>query len=129
MKRYKILLVDDDPNMHRLVKFYLSEKEYNLECVTNGRSAHQKLQKAKFNLMISDIMMPVMDGITLISKIRAEGIDIPIIVTSAHNQENIASAAIEAGADKILEKPFSKEKLNAIIRDFITKNLQLNTAL
>lgn len=127
MEQYKILVIDDDPNLHRLIQFYLTDEKYSLDFAGNGRSAMHKMKDNSYHLIISDLMMPGMDGITFINKLRAKGDETPIVVTSAYSQDKIACDATEAGADKILEKPFTKEKLAELVQQILQQNYDISS--
>ena len=74
-KSVRLLLVDDDPNMQRMVALFLNKKNYDLEIAVNGRKALEMLDSNKYNLIISDMQMPLMDGAELLQKIGRVGID------------------------------------------------------
>lgn len=110
-KLKKILVVDDDPNMHRLIELYLNSEQYKITSVSSGRMALHKLKEAEFDLIISDIQMPQMDGIRMTEEIRKKNKDIPIIVISAFGKNSHSTQAREAGANLVIEKPFEQETL------------------
>lgn len=111
-----ILAVDDDPNMHRLLKLYLRAEVFSVTTVSSGRMALHKLDTERFELIVSDIQMPQMDGIALVKEIRARKNAIPIIIISAFGTQAQAQKALDAGANVVVEKPFEQEKLVKIIR-------------
>jgi CheY-like chemotaxis protein len=118
----KILYVDDDPYMQRLMQLYLCDEAITLEFAGNGRIALFKLQKSIFDLVISDLQMPEMDGICLIREIRKRQITLPVVVLSAFGMESMVTDALSAGADKILQKPFDAITLISAINDFVPLN-------
>ena len=79
-KSVRLLLVDDDPNMQRMVALFLNKKNYNLEIAGNGRKALDLLDKNKYELIISDMQMPLMDGLELLQNIQAKEIKTPVIL-------------------------------------------------
>jgi CheY-like chemotaxis protein len=105
--------------MHRLIQFCLADEKFTLDFATNGRLAMHKMKKSSYHLIISDLMMPGMDGISFIKKIRSKGDDTPIVVTSAYNQDKITNDATKAGANNILEKPFNKEQLSQLVHNIL----------
>ena len=107
----RILAVDDDPNMHRLYELYLSLNVFDITCVSTARSALQKLGSDKYDLVITDIQMPQMDGITFIKEIRKSKNNIPTIIISASGAHTVASQASTSGANMVLDKPFEQEEL------------------
>lgn len=119
MNALKILFVDDDPHMQRLVQLYLSEENISLEFAGNGRVALHKLQGSQFDVIISDLQMPEMDGITLIRELRARQISAPLIVLSAYGLASMVSQAMDAGAARVLQKPFDSITLISAINEII----------
>lgn len=107
----RILAVDDDPNMRRLYELYLNLKVFDITSVSSARLALQKLKTEQFDVLITDVQMPQMDGISLIKKIRKEKNKIPAIIISASDTNEIRTSARSSGANLILEKPFEQEAL------------------
>lgn len=110
----KILIVEDDPVYRRLLESFLSGWGHAVQLAVNGREAWEILQKPDApNLVISDWMMPEMDGLELCRRIRATGKSgyiYFIILTAKEKKEDIVKG-LEAGADDLLVKPFSHEEL------------------
>lgn len=117
-----VLAVDDDPNMHRLVQLYLKQENIVVTAVSSGRMALHKLDSDKFDLVISDIQMPQMDGIALVQKIRNRKNTVPVIIISAFGTQSQAKKALEAGANSVLEKPFEQEQLINTIKQQLNGN-------
>lgn len=111
----KILIVDDDPQMHRLISLFLQNKPYHLDKASNGRIALSKIASEEYDLIISDLQMPETDGIELIKQIRREKNSIPVIIISAYGLESMAENALREGASYVLQKPFEASKLIKII--------------
>jgi signal transduction histidine kinase/CheY-like chemotaxis protein/ligand-binding sensor domain-containing protein/AraC-like DNA-binding protein len=121
-----VLLVDDDPEILALLKDLLAE-EYNLLFAANGLEAFNKVVAEKPDLIVSDVMMPVMDGIEFCRKIR-ENFDtshIPIILLAAKGEIEDRIAGLKAGADSYIPKPFHPEHLKVRL----SKLLQLRTGI
>ena len=120
MKKTRILLAEDDPNLGLLLKNYLTIKEYETTLVTDGIEALKVFRKEKFTLCLLDVMMPEMDGFTLAREIRAIDHDIPVIFLTAKNLKDDVIEGFQSGADDYLTKPFSMEelvyRLEAILR-------------
>ncbi|HHM01836.1 MAG TPA: response regulator [Caldithrix abyssi] len=112
----KILFVDDDPNMHRMVELFLRSAGVELIFAGNGRSAIKHMENHRFDLIFSDIQMPEMDGITLLKHLREKGDATPFVIVSAFGQESVAEKALALGASDIVNKPFDRETLLAKIR-------------
>lgn len=115
-----ILIADDNADMRAYLKSLL-ESEYVVETAKNGKEALQKIQKQQFSLVLSDVMMPVMDGIQLLREIKSNQhtARIPVILLSARAGEEAKIEGYEIGADDYLVKPFSSNELLARVRSQI----------
>jgi DNA-binding response OmpR family regulator len=111
------MVVDDDPTMLRMIELYLADFPVEVKLVRNGRVALRHLEKGHYDLLLTDLQMPELDGISLIKKLRAEQLDLPIIILSAYGMEKMADEAIELGADELLCKPFDSNTLKKKIRN------------
>ena len=110
-----ILVVEDDRQIRKLMSTTLSANGYNVECVSDGGQAILALTTNKFDIVLLDLGLPDMDGVTVIKKIR-EWSSIPIIVISARGEDSDKISALDNGADDYLTKPFSIDELMARIR-------------
>ena len=110
-----ILVVEDDRQIRKLMSTTLSSNGYNIECVNDGGQALIALSTNRFDIVLLDLGLPDMDGVTVIRKIR-EWSNIPIIVVSARSEDSDKISALDNGADDYLTKPFSIEELMARIR-------------
>ena len=113
----KILYVDDDPSMHKMVDLFLRNIDCVLSVAKNGRSALKMIKTTKFDLIISDIQMPEMDGITFLQEIRKKKIKTPIVILTAFGHENMSDKALKNGATAVLSKPFESKRLQSIIAE------------
>lgn len=121
----RILVVDDDPNMIKLIQFYLLKDDYEVTPCTKGRDALKILEANKFEVILIDFLMPEMDGHTLLKKMREElKIEIPIIAVTAHGASDDLMKMIDDGAYDILQKPFTTNRLKLTL-----KNALLHKAL
>lgn len=111
MKRVRILLAEDDPNLGMLLQNYLSLKEYDPILAADGAQAMKLFRKEKFALCLLDVMMPEMDGFTLAKEIRAIEPNIPVIFLTAKNLKEDVIEGFRSGADDYITKPFSMEEL------------------
>ena len=111
----KLLLIDDDPNLILLVKDYLEFRGYNVDTAENGREALEVLDNLVPDLIICDVMMPEMDGYTLVKHIRKEPVTnrIPVLFLSAKGQSQDRVKGLNEGADVYMSKPFEPEELVA----------------
>lgn len=113
--RNRVLIVDDDPHMHRIVKILLEKEHLTLDFARNGRIALHRIEQNRYDLIISDIQMPELDGLCLIKKIKEKNTDIPVVLISAYGLEQMTVKAKEAGAVDVLFKPFDRVKLISVI--------------
>ncbi|MEB3247938.1 MAG: response regulator transcription factor [Merismopediaceae bacterium] len=111
----RLLLVDDDPNLILLVKDYLEFHGYQVETAENGRDALEILANFTPNMIICDIMMPIMDGYEFIQKVRQDSRLnwIPVMFLSAKGQSQDRVKGLNMGADLYMVKPFEPEELVA----------------
>lgn len=106
----KIYLVEDEKSLSQLLSVYLIEAGYSVVVMDNGLKAKSKINEAP-DLWILDIMLPGMDGYTLIKEIKKSTPDIPVIFTSARNAELDRVIGLEMGSDDYLPKPFLPREL------------------
>lgn len=107
----KICLVDDELNIRRLVAYDLRQAGYETHLCENGAEALAKSAEIRFDAFIVDWMMPEMDGIELIKRLRANGNRALIIMLTAKSEEEDLIDAFDAGVDDYLSKPFSPREL------------------
>ena len=106
MANEKILVVDDDKNICELLRLYLVKEGYNVTMVHDGGAALAEFDKLHPDLVLLDVMMPVMDGWEVCRKIR-ETSDVPVIFLTARGEEFDELECFECGADDFITKPFS----------------------
>lgn len=114
-----ILFVDDDPSMHKMVDLFLRDLNYTISWAKNGRSALKMLKGNKYDLIISDIQMPEMDGLSFLQEIRKYNKKTPFVVLSAFGHERLSEKALKYGATAVLNKPFESKILQSTIAKFI----------
>lgn len=114
MSELKILIADDEIDIRNLLMEQLGAKDYEVFAASNGVEAFKLFQEKQPDLALLDIMMPMMDGMTLLSKIR-ETSDMPVIFISARGEEYDRVLGLTQGADGYLVKPFSQRELLAHI--------------
>lgn len=115
-----ILIVEDEIRIRFLIKDYLLKEDYNVFEAENGIEALDVLKNNKLDLIVLDIMMPKMDGLTCLSKIR-EHSTIPVILLTAKGQEEDKLQGYEVGADDYMTKPFSPKVLVAKIKALLKR--------
>ncbi len=107
----RILAVDDEPNMRRLLEIMLKQAGYQAVVASNGKEALEILQKEGADLVVSDLHMPGMDGLGLLSGMRDSEIDTPVIIVTAHGEIESAVKAMKLGASDYILRPFDLETL------------------
>lgn len=112
----KILLAEDEPQLNHVINTALSSVHYDVTSVFNGEEAVEAAGKNGYDVMIFDIMMPVMDGIMALKKIRESGDKTYVIMLTAKSEIDDKVTGLESGADDYLTKPFSLKELIARLR-------------
>jgi CheY-like chemotaxis protein len=114
IKHLRVLVVDDDPTILEVVSTFLESKGYSVETSANGQQALESIEQAEFDLVISDIEMAGMNGFELLRRIRESYPKIGIILMTGYEEAHPLSAALRAGADGYISKPFSLRKFSLI---------------
>lgn len=113
----RILVVDDEPNMLRLLKTILMDKTgYEVTTTNNPLEVSKLLQEGHYDLVVTDLKMPLVDGIDLIGIVRNIEAAMPIIVITAYGTIETAEEAIQKGAYDFITKPFRKETILITIK-------------
>ncbi len=110
-KKHRVLLAEDDENLGSLLREYLQAKSFETHWVTNGEKAYNHFKEHPCDLLILDIMMPVMDGFTVARDIRMINRDIPIIFLTAKSMKEDVLRGFTLGGDDYITKPFNMEEL------------------
>ncbi len=120
--KQQLLLVDDDPNLILLVKDYLEFRGYDVIAAESGNEALEILKQHNPDLIICDVMMPDMDGYSLVKAIRSDSKikSIPVLLLSAKGQNQDRIKGFHTGADIYMTKPFEPEVLVAQIQSFLS---------
>lgn len=113
----KILVVDDEKSIRNALADILSEENYEVISAEDGSDGFDKLSAEKVDLVLCDIKMPKMDGIELLDKARAEGIDVPFIMISAHGTIDTAVDATKKGAFDFIQKPPDLNRILLTVRN------------
>jgi two-component system KDP operon response regulator KdpE len=114
-RKRNILVVDDDAQITRVLKTTLSAQGYSIRTASDGEQALQEMRRWPPDLVITDLRMPMMDGLELCRRIREQS-PIPVIVLSVKGEEVIKVEALDAGADDYITKPFNVNELLARVR-------------
>lgn len=114
-RSHKVLVVDDDGDMHRLLRSRLEARGHSVESVESGEEALLRLGEIKPDLIFLDLAMSGLTGLDVLDIIRARGLDIAIILTTAYGSEQVAVEALRRGADDYLRKPFDRTEFQAVL--------------
>lgn len=126
-KKFSILLVEDEENLQEALKLNLELEGYEITGAWDGTEALQAVEKEHFDLIILDVMLPEIDGITVCETIRLSNPDIPILILSAKNSSADRVLGLKKGADDYLTKPFNLEELLLRVKNLIKKSERLNS--
>lgn len=124
--RYTVLIADDEPEIVELLQLYL-EKDYTIKTAVNGAEALQCIRSTQIDLVILDIMMPVMDGLQLIKQIRAT-YHMPVLFLSAKSQDHDKILGLGLGADDYIAKPFNPLEIVARVEALLRRVNQFDAA-
>ncbi|MCR5829876.1 MAG: response regulator transcription factor [Lachnospiraceae bacterium] len=117
-----ILICDDEKDIVNALKIYLSNPDYVLFEASNGREALDIINEHEIHLILLDIMMPVMDGMTAMAKIR-EASNVPIIVLTAKSEDSDVILGLNVGADDYITKPFNPLEVTARVNSQLRRYL------
>ncbi len=119
----KILVVDDNSISQRLLSFILQQGDHTVVTAINGVQAIEQLKEADVDLVLTDLMMPKMDGLTLIEHLRADERykNLPVIALTASVKEQHYSRARAAGVNALLTKPIESEVIIDIVNRLVTQ--------
>lgn len=126
-KKYTILLVEDEENLQEALKLNLELEGYEVRSSFDGASALKMIKQEYYDLIILDVMLPEIDGITVCETIRLQNTRMPILMLSAKNTSADRVIGLKKGADDYLTKPFNLEELLLRVQKLITKNEQLDS--
>jgi two-component system, OmpR family, alkaline phosphatase synthesis response regulator PhoP len=114
----RALVVEDDPDIVELVTLYLSKEGFSVDSVADGREALLRVRASRYDLLILDLQLPGLDGLSLCAQIRREGNarTVPVVMLTARGDETDRIVGLEMGADDYVTKPFSPKELVARVR-------------
>jgi two-component system, OmpR family, alkaline phosphatase synthesis response regulator PhoP len=121
-----VLLVEDEFNLHESLKLSLELEGYEVTSAYDGVAALKATQNEYFDLIVMDVMLPEMDGITVTETIRLNNNEVPILILSARNTNTDKVMGLKKGADDYLTKPFNLEELLLRVQKLIDKNKKLH---
>ena len=126
LEQIKILLADDDKNIRDMVRLYLQNEGYAVTDARNGEHCLEEFAKQDFDLILLDIMMPVMDGMQALREIRKTS-NVPVIMLTARGETYDKVIGLELGADDYIVKPFDPKELMARIKAVIRRSNSAET--
>ena len=121
---YNILVCDDEKDIVNSLNIYLTAEGYTVQCAYNGKEAIALAESCNFHLILLDIMMPIIDGITALSAIR-ERSNVPIILLTAKSEDTDKVLGLNLGADDYITKPFNPIEMLARVRSQLRRYTQL----
>ena len=125
---YNILICDDEKDIVSALKIYLSCEDYQTFEAYNGSHALQIVKEKEIHLVLMDIMMPVMDGITAMTKLR-EFSNVPIILLTAKSEDSDKILGLNIGADDYITKPFNPVEVLARVKSQLRRYIKLGSAV
>lgn len=125
---YHILICDDEKDIVNALKIYLNDPGYAFYTASNGREALQILEEQEIHLVLMDIMMPEMDGITAMAKIR-ENSNVPVILLTAKSEDADKVLGLDIGADDYITKPFQPLEVAARVRSQLRRYMLLGSGV
>ncbi|GAB3203925.1 DNA-binding response OmpR family regulator [Pontibacter aydingkolensis] len=116
-----ILIVEDDEMILRALEFRLKKDGYEVTAARNGKEAIENLKTSSFKLVITDLMLPFIMGMELLSYIKTNHPNVPVIVLSGADEETTVIDAFKLGADDFIAKPFSPGELSLRVKRLLVR--------
>lgn len=117
----RILVAEDEKDLNRILTSRLEAEHYSVDSCFDGQETLEYLESARYDAVVLDIMMPVMDGLTVLKKLRGKNDSTPVILLTARDSVEDRVRGLDAGANDYLVKPFAYEELSARIRVLLRK--------
>lgn len=124
----RILLAEDEYDLRKALEVIFKHNNYSIDLVRDGKEALDYVDSISYDVIILDIMMPRMDGITALKKIRERGIKTPVLMLTAKAQIEDRVLGLDSGADDYLSKPFSSKELLARVRALMRRTSDVMTS-
>lgn len=118
---YTLLIVDDEPNLRKVLGALLEKEGYEVLEAANGEEALETLRNEDVEVVVSDLRMPGMGGLELLKRVKAEWQHLPVVMLTAHGTVDAAVEALKNGALDFLSKPFDKEEMRRVIAKAVTE--------
>ena len=123
----RILVAEDERNLNRILTEALTDEGYSVDPCFDGQEAWDALACAEYDVLVLDIMMPRMDGLTLVRKLRESGSTTPVLFLTSRDSVEDKVEGLETGADYYLVKPFHMQELLAVVRVMARKYTDTRT--
>lgn len=121
-RKARILIVDDEPNVRLVFRTALESIGYQIEEAANGENALEKLGCSHYDLTLLDLQMPCLDGMATLRRIRDTGIEVPVVIVTAHGRIPDAVEAMKLGAIDFVSKPVTPDGLRNIVSEVIHRH-------
>ncbi len=118
----RILIAEDEVDLAEALTVFFERNQFLVDAVHDGRSAYEYATSAEYDAIILDIMMPKMNGIEVLEKLRSEGVNTPIMMLTAKTEKDDRITGFNAGADDYLPKPFEPDELIARVRAMLRRS-------
>lgn len=118
----KILVVDDEIAISTLLKYNLEENGYDVTVASDGQTAYDLTKQESFDAILLDLMLPVIDGMTLLKNLRQDKVSTPVILVTAKGDEFDRVFGLELGADDYITKPFSPREVVARVKAVLRRS-------
>ena len=128
-QKYHVLVVEDDKEIREGIEIYLRNQGYEVYEAANGAEGLKVVEREEIHLAIVDIMMPVMDGVTMLMKLRSKEYEFPVIMLSAKSEEVDKIMGLNMGADDYVTKPFTPLELLARVNSHLRRYSKYLSAL
>ena len=117
----RILLVEDESSMYKLIAFKLEKENFNVDIATDGEKAMQMFfdESQSYDAIVLDLFLPVIDGMQVLKRVRENHNDIPVLILSAKSQEKDVLDGLKKGANDYLTKPFRPEELTLRLKKLL----------
>lgn len=123
----RLLIADDDKDIAKVLTALFEHNNYSVDAVHNGNDAYDYAASGEYDGLVLDIMMPGMDGLEVLKKLRADGVTTPVLLLTAKSDVDDRVNGLDAGADDYLPKPFAANELLARVRAMLRRKEQYHT--
>ncbi len=118
----RLLIAEEETDLAEALTVFFEKNQFSVDAVKDGRSAYEYASSGEYDALILDIMMPKMDGIEVLRRLRADGIKTPVMMLTAKGQKDDRITGFNAGADDYLPKPFEPDELICRVRAMLRRS-------